>query len=41
MQELTSFLLLVGLLWLAGIVFVAVCMGIVRALNILEGNYDD
>lgn len=40
MENLSSFLLLVGLLWAAGVVFVAVCMGVVKALEILENNHD-
>ena len=38
---MTSFLLLVLTLWLGGIVFVGVCMAIVKFLNLIEGNYDD
>lgn len=37
---MTSFLLMVLLLWAAGVVFVAVCIGIVKFLNLLEDNYD-
>jgi hypothetical protein len=37
---MTSFLLMVALLWAAGVVFVAVCIGIVKFLNLLEDNYD-
>lgn len=35
-----SFIMLVGLLWAAGVVFVAVCMAIVKFLELLE-NSDD
>jgi len=35
-----SFLMMVGILWVCGIVFVATCMGIVKALEFFEGNYD-
>ena len=37
---MTSFLMLVALLWVGGVVFVVVCMGIIKALEILEGNHD-
>lgn len=37
---MTSFLMLVALLWVGGVVFVVVCMGIIKALEILENNYD-
>lgn len=37
---MTSFLWLVGLLWLGGIVFVAVCMALVKFLNDFEDSYD-
>jgi hypothetical protein len=37
---MTSFLLLVLTLWLGGIVFVGVCMAIVKALGWLEDNYE-
>ena len=33
--------LIVLFLWLGGMVFVAVGMGLVKALDLLEGNYDD
>ena len=35
-----SFLMMVGILWVCGVVFVAACMGIVKVLEILENNYD-
>ena len=38
---MTSFLLMVALLWAGGVVFVAVCMAIVKFLNLIEGNYYD
>ena len=37
---MTSFLLLVLLLWTGGVVFVAVCMAIVKFLTDLEDNYE-
>lgn len=33
-------LLIAALLWIGGVVFVSVCMGMLRALDILENNYD-
>lgn len=33
-------LLLTLLLWGGGVVFVSVCMGILRALDIVENKYD-
>lgn len=34
-------ILLIGfLLWLGGVVFVSVCIGMLRALDILENKYD-
>jgi len=33
-------LLIAALLWAGGVVFVSVCMGILRAFDILESNYD-
>ena len=35
-----SFLLMVGLLWAGGVVFVAACMGIVKLMELLEGSDD-
>ena len=32
--------LIVFLLWIGGVLFVTIGMGIVRALDILENNYD-
>ena len=32
--------LIVFLLWVGGVLFVAIGMGIVRALDLLENNYD-
>ena len=32
--------LIVFFLWAGGVIFIAVGMGILRALDILEGNYD-
>lgn len=40
MESLGSLLLLIGILWGCGVVFVATCMGIVKALEILENNHD-
>jgi hypothetical protein len=37
---MTSFLWLVGLLWIGSIVFVAVCMALVKFLTELEDTYD-
>lgn len=36
-----SLVLTVLLLWIGGVVFVSVGMGILRALDILENKYDD
>ena len=33
--------MLVLLLWIGGMVFVAIGMAFVKALDLLEGNYDD
>lgn len=35
-----SLLLMIGLLWLGGVVFVSVGMGILHALDILENRFD-
>ena len=35
-----SLLLMIGLLWLGGVVFVSVGMGILYALDILENRFD-
>lgn len=33
-------LLIAALLWVGGVVFVSVCIGMLRALDILENKYD-
>ena len=33
-------LLIAAFLWLGGVVFVSVCMGILKAFDILENKYD-
>jgi hypothetical protein len=35
-----NILLIVALLWIGGVVFVSACLGMLRALDILENNYD-
>lgn len=40
MKDLQSLLLMVGILWAAGVIFVAVCMGIVKFLVELEDTHD-
>lgn len=40
MKDLGSFLMLVGVLWASGVVFVALCMGIVKFLELLESSDD-
>ena len=37
---MTSFLMMVGILWVCGVVFVATCMGIVKFLELLESSDD-
>lgn len=33
-------LLIAALLWVGGVVFVSVCVGILKAFDIMESNYD-
>ena len=40
MDNVSSLLLLIGILWGGGVIFVAVCMGIIKALDILENKHD-
>ena len=35
-----NILLIVAFLWAGGVVFVSVCIGMLRALDILENNHD-
>ena len=35
-----NILLVVALLWAGGVVFVSVCIGMLRAFDILENKYD-
>jgi hypothetical protein len=35
-----NILLIAALLWMGGVVFVSVCIGMLRALDILENKYD-
>ena len=39
-NAINNVLLIAAFLWVGGVVFVSVCMGILHALDILENNYD-
>ena len=41
MDNLVSLLILIGVLWAGGVLFVATGMAILKAVQILEGNFDD
>ena len=40
MNDLGSLLMLIGIFWVCGVVFVATCMGIVKFLELLESSDD-
>ena len=39
-EAINNVILIAAFLWLGGVVFVSVCMGILHALDILENGHD-
>lgn len=39
-EMITNVFMLAVFLWVGGVVFVSVCIGMLRALDILENKYD-